>query len=181
MKEIKKLKFQEPHKFKRKLTKTSTFNLKLAETFDSANSAAERSNLEKSEVRARRMWEIARGTAKTCSSCWRVWIRLEDEKHIYSAERRARAVMSFEKKSSEMIATKRFSPLRGKLCLQVPNPKLSPLSQALPILVSFLVVLTLKHASLVERPGIGVPAAQRRQSSPTSQLKSDWMSRICQV
>ena len=77
MKEIKKLKFQEPHKFKRKLTKTSTFNLKLAETFDSANSAAERSNLEKSEVRTRRMWEIARGTAKTCSSCWRVWIRLE--------------------------------------------------------------------------------------------------------
>ena len=47
MKELKKLKFQEPHKFKRKLTKTSTFNLKLAETFDSANSAAEKSNLEK--------------------------------------------------------------------------------------------------------------------------------------
>ena len=48
MEEIKKLKFQEPHKFKRKANKDQyKFNLKLAETFDSAKSAAEKSNLEK--------------------------------------------------------------------------------------------------------------------------------------
>ena len=48
MKEIKKLKFQEPHKFKRKANEDQhRFNLKLAETFHSAKSAAEKSNLEK--------------------------------------------------------------------------------------------------------------------------------------
>jgi len=48
MKEIKKLKFQELHKFKRKANEDQyKFNLKLAETFDSAKSAAEKSNLEK--------------------------------------------------------------------------------------------------------------------------------------
>ena len=43
----------------------------------------------------------------------------------------------------------------------LPNPKLSPTNQPLPILVSCLVVETLAHASLVERPGIGVLAAPR--------------------
>ena len=48
MKEIKKLKFQETRKFKRKANEDQyKFNLKLAETFDSAKSAAEKSNLEK--------------------------------------------------------------------------------------------------------------------------------------
>jgi len=47
MKEIKKLKFQEPHEFKRKANEDQyKFNLKVAETFDSAKSA-EKSNLEK--------------------------------------------------------------------------------------------------------------------------------------
>ena len=48
LKEIKKLKFQEPHKFKRKANKDQyKFNLnKLVETFGSAKSAAEKSNLE---------------------------------------------------------------------------------------------------------------------------------------
>ena len=104
MKEIKKLKFQEPHKFKRKANEDQfKFNLKLAETFDSAKSAAEKSNLEK------------------------VKSDLEE----------------------------------GRFRLQVPNHNLCPSSQPRPIPVSRLVVLTLAHASLVERPAIGVPAAPR--------------------
>ena len=48
MKETKELKFREPLKFKRKASKDQyKFNLKLAETFDSAKSAAEKTNLEK--------------------------------------------------------------------------------------------------------------------------------------
>ena len=48
MKWIKKLKFQEPHEFKRKANEDQyKFSLKLAKTFKSAKSAAEKSNLEK--------------------------------------------------------------------------------------------------------------------------------------
>ena len=48
MKEIKESKFQEPLKYKRKANEDQyKFNLKLAETFDSAESAAEKTNLEK--------------------------------------------------------------------------------------------------------------------------------------
>ena len=47
MKEIKEFKFQEPLKFKRRANEDQyKFNLKLAETFDSAKSAAEKTNLE---------------------------------------------------------------------------------------------------------------------------------------
>ena len=46
MKEIEELKFQEPHKFKSKANEDQyKFNLKLAETFDSAKSSAEKTNL----------------------------------------------------------------------------------------------------------------------------------------
>ena len=48
MKETKEMKFREPLKFKRKASEDQyKFNLKLAETFDSAKSAAEKTNLEK--------------------------------------------------------------------------------------------------------------------------------------
>ena len=53
----------------------------------------------------------------------------------------------------------------GRFCLQVHNRKLGPSCQPLPILVSCLVVLTLAHALLVERPGIGVPAKAVRLSN----------------
>ena len=71
MKEIKKLKFQEPHKFKRKAHEYEyKFNLKLiARTFDSAESAAEKSDLKECETCSL--------NGKTYSSCWEVWIRLE--------------------------------------------------------------------------------------------------------
>ena len=75
-------------------------------------------------------------------------------KRIFSAERYTRVVMSSRKKK---FAAKRSSPLRGSVVCSSDHPKLSPPSHALPILVSCLVVLSLAHASLVERPGIGVP------------------------
>ena len=61
--------------------------------------------------------------------------------------------------SSAMAATKRSSPLRGSVCLQVSNYKVSPSSQPLPIGVSYLVVLTLAYVSRVEKPGISVHVA----------------------
>ena len=49
MREIKKLKHSEPHKFKRKANEDQLykFNLKLGETLDNAKSAAQKSQLEK--------------------------------------------------------------------------------------------------------------------------------------
>ena len=48
MKEIKRLKFNEPHKFKKKANEDQfKFNQKLSEMLDSAKSAAEHSQLEK--------------------------------------------------------------------------------------------------------------------------------------
>ena len=48
MKEIKKLKYQEPHEFKRQANEDQyEFNLKLAKPIDSAKSAAEKLQLEK--------------------------------------------------------------------------------------------------------------------------------------
>ena len=57
MKETKELKFREPLKFKRTASEEHyKFNLKLAETFDSAKSAAEKTMQPlESEVRSRRM------------------------------------------------------------------------------------------------------------------------------
>ncbi|XP_068738769.1 uncharacterized protein F23F12.8-like [Montipora capricornis] len=133
MKEIKKLKFQEPHKFKRKANEDQyKFNLKLAETFDSAKSAAEKSNLQKVKS------DLEEGEKLLVERQKRIlladkseygWSTVEeykqhdlaadseDKKRIYSAERRARAIMSSRKrkKSSAMAATKRSSPLRGSV------------------------------------------------------------------
>ena len=134
MTEIKKLQFQEPHKFKRKANEGQyKFNLKLTETFDSAKSAAEKSNLEKvkSDLEQRR-WELLVERQKhilLADKSEYGWSTVEeykqhdladdseDEKRIYSAERRARAVMSSrkKKKSSAMAAIKRSSPLRGSV------------------------------------------------------------------
>ncbi|XP_068690105.1 uncharacterized protein [Montipora capricornis] len=125
MKEIKKLKFQEPNKFRRKANEDQyKFNLKLAETFDSAKSAAEKSNLQKVKLLVERQKHIL--LADKSEYGWSTVEEYkqhdlaadsEDEKRIYSAERRARAVMSSRKrkKSSAMAATKRSSPLRGSV------------------------------------------------------------------
>ena len=127
MREIKKLKFQEPHKFKRKANEDQyKFNLKLAETFDSAKSAAEKSNLEKvksdldegEKLLVERQKHILLADKSEFG-----WSTVEeykqhdladdsvDEKCIYCAKRRARVVMSSwkKKKSSPMAAIKRSS------------------------------------------------------------------------
>ncbi|XP_068760078.1 uncharacterized protein [Montipora capricornis] len=129
MKEIKKLKFQEPHKFKRKANEDQfKFNLKLAETFDGAKSAAEKSNLEKvkSDLEEGEKLLVERQKhillADKSEYGWSTVEEYkqhdladdsEDEKRIHSAERRARAATFSrkKKKSSAMAATKTSSPL----------------------------------------------------------------------
>ena len=134
MKEIEELKFQEPHKFKSKANEDQyQFNLKLAETFDSAKSIAERTNLEKVKSdliecekflveRQKRILhadksEYGWSTVKDCKE-HDLADDSDDVKGIHSAERRARAVISSRKKklkSSAVAATKRSSPLRGSV------------------------------------------------------------------
>ena len=78
-----------------------------------------------------------------------------------------------------MAATKRSSnsPLRGQFCLQVPNCKVSPCSQPLLIWASCLVVLTLAHASLVQKLSNSVllrcPAMTKQSDSPTSKCQDE--------
>ena len=130
MKEIEELKFQEPHKIESKANEDQyKFNLKLAETFDSAKSTAEKTNLEKVKSdliecekflveRQKRILhadksEYGWSTVKECKE-HDLADDSDDEKGIHSAERRAGAVMSSRKKkltSSAMAATKRSSPL----------------------------------------------------------------------
>ena len=104
MKETKELKFREPLKFKRTASEDQ-YKFKLAETFDSAKSAAKKTNLEN-----------VKSDLEECE----------------------------------------------KLLVEQQNV--------------FFLLTSLNTA--VERPSIGMPAAQRLQSSPGSQLQSDYMSRI---
>ena len=134
MKEIEELKFQEPHKFKSKAIEDQyKFNLKLAKTFNSAKSTAERTNLEKVKSdliecekflveRQKRILHADKSaygwsTVKECKE-HDLADDSDDVKGIHSAERRARAVMSSRKKnlkSSAVAATKRSSSLRGSV------------------------------------------------------------------
>lgn len=133
MNEIKKLNFKNRTSLKEKPTKP---NLKLAEIFDSAKSAAETSNLEKVKS------HLARGTAKTHSSCWQVRIRLEygrriqtirssrwfgGRKRIYSAERHSSRKKT---KSSAMAATKRSSRLGASVLSSSPRSQTRSLQPA---------------------------------------------------
>ena len=177
MKEIKKLKFQEPHKFKGKANEDQyKFNLKLAETFDSAKSAAEKSNLEKvkSDLEEGEKLLVERQKhillADKSEYGWStveeykqhdLAADLEDEKRIYSAERRVRLYHLERGSLQQWLRPKDLHHSAGRFRLQVPNSKLSPTSQPLPILVSCRGALTLAHASLVEKPVIGVLAAPR--------------------
>ena len=135
MKEIEKLKFQEPHKFKRKANEDQyKFNLKVAETFDSAKSTAEKSNLEKVKSDLEEGEKLHILLADKFEYGWNTVEEYkhhdladgsEDEKRIYSAKRRARAVMSSrKKKSSAMAATKKiFSAPRIGFVFKFPIPK----------------------------------------------------------
>ena len=135
------MKFQEPHKFKREANEDQyNFNLNLVETFDSAKSAAEKSNLEKvrSDLEEGEKSLVERQKhillADKSEYGWNTVEEYkqhdladdsEDEKRIYSAERRARAVLSSQKKkkSSAMAATKRSSPLRGSVLSSSSQPQ----------------------------------------------------------
>ena len=128
MREIKKLKHSEPHKIKWKANEDQyKFNLKLGETLDNANSAAQKSQLEKvkSELEEGEKLLLERRkrillTDKSESG----WFTVEeykkqdlsedsvDEKRFFSAERRTRATLStLKKKRSSLFAVGRRSSL----------------------------------------------------------------------
>ena len=183
MKEIKKLKFQEPRKFKRRANEDQyKFNLKFSETFDRVKSAAEKSNLEtecsltlverQKHIPLAAKSEYGWSTVKEYKQ-HDLADDSENESRIYSAERRARAVMSSWKKKtpSVMAATKRSSPLRGSV--------LSSSSQSETL--SFQPA-TSNSGFLSRRPNIGIcfacgktghlrahcPAMTKQSGSPTS-------------
>ena len=110
MREIKKLKHSEPHKLKRKANEDQyKFNLKLVETLDNAKSALEKSQIGKvkSELEEGEKHLIERQKhillADKSESGWftvkeykkhDLVENSDDEKHIFSAERRARSTLS---------------------------------------------------------------------------------------
>ena len=128
MQEIKKIKYQEPHKFKRRANEDQyKFNLKLAETLDSAKSAADKSRLEKvkldleegEKLLSERQKHILLADKSEFGWCTVDEYKQddladdsEDEKRIYSAERRARVSLSArkKKKASNTPSAKKFSP-----------------------------------------------------------------------
>ena len=121
MKEIKKLKYDEPHKFKKKASEDQfNFNRKLAENIGSAKSAAENGQLE--NVKS----GLAEGEKLLCERQMLIlladksefrWATVgeykqhdlagysEDEKRIHSAERRARVAVQARKNKKTTFST----------------------------------------------------------------------------
>ena len=143
MREIKKLKHSEPHKFKRKANEDQyKFNLKLGETLDNAKSAAQKSQLEKvkSELDEGEKLLLERQKhillADKSESGWftvdeykkhDLAENSDDEKRIFSAERRARATLSsLKKKRSSLYAASRRSSL---VRLSAPSTSLGSTQQ----------------------------------------------------
>ena len=133
MKEIKKLEYQEQHKFKRRANEDQyKFNLKLAGPIDSAKSAAEKLQLEKVktdfEVGEKLLVERQKYILLADKS-EHGWSNVDKYKqhylvdnsdgkkrvYVYRAERRACAAISSRKKKkpSPMAARKRPSPVHG--------------------------------------------------------------------
>ena len=164
MGEIKKLKHNEPHKFKRKANEDQyKFNLKLAETLDNAKSAAQKSQLEKIKL------ELDEGEklllerqkhillADKSDSGWftvdeykkhDLAENSDDEKRIFNAERRARSSLSAlkKKRSASFTANRTPSHLRASV---FPNSMAS--NQHQPQAAQPLVSST----SMVRRPNVG--------------------------
>ena len=143
MREIKRLKHSEPHKFKRKANEDQyKFNLKLGETLDNAKSAAQKSQLEKvkSELDEGEKLLLERQKhillADKSESGWftvdeykkhDLAENSDDEKRIFSAERRARATLSsLKKKRSSLYAASRRSSL---VRLSAPSTSLGSTQQ----------------------------------------------------
>ena len=188
MREIKKLKFSEPRKFKRKSNEDQyKFNLKLAETLDDAKSVAEKLQLDK--VKA----DLDAGEKLLIERQKRIlladksdsgWLTVEeykkhdladnsdDEKRFFSAERRARSTLaSLRKKRIASFATsKRPQPARASVPSS-SNAQPQP-AQAIQSLVSPMYT--------VRRPNMGTcfacgkpghwratcPAMSKQQPSP---------------
>ena len=114
LREIKKLKHSEPHKFKRKANEDQyKFNLKLGETLENAKSAAQKSQLEKVKSELDEGEKLLLERQKhilLADKSESGWLTVEeykkhdlaensdDEKRIFSAERRARSTLSSLKK-----------------------------------------------------------------------------------
>ena len=133
MKEIKKLKYQEPHKFKRRANEDQyEFNLKLAEPIDSAKSAAEKLQLEKVKTdlkggekllveRQKHVLLADKSEHGWCNADKYKQHYLVDNSdgkkrvYVYRAERRARTAISSRKKKKPlaMAASKRPSSVHG--------------------------------------------------------------------
>ena len=189
MREIKKLKFSEPRKFKRKSNEDQyKFNLKLAETLDDAKSAAEKLQLDKvkADLDAGEKLLIERQkhillADKSDSG----WLTVEeykkhdladnsdDEKRIFSAERRARSTLSSlrKKKIASFATSKR--PQLARTSVPSSSSNTQPQSaQAIQSLVSPMYT--------VRRPNMGscfacgkpghwratCPAMSKQQPSP---------------
>jgi len=189
MREIKKLKFSEPRKFKRKANEDQyKFNLKLAETLDDAKSAAEKLQLDKvkADLDAGEKLLIERQkhillADKSDSG----WLTVEeykkhdladnsdDEKRIFSAERRARSTLSSlrKKKSASFATSKRPQLARAPVSSSSSNAQPQP-AQAIQSLVPPMYT--------VRRPNMGTcfacgkpghwratcPAMSKQQPSP---------------
>ena len=143
MREIKKLKHREPHKFKRKANKDQyKFNLKLGETLDNAKSTAQKSQLEKvkSELdEGERLLLERQKPILLADKSESGWFTVDEykkhdlaensdnEKRIFSAERRARATLSsLKKKRSSLYAASRRSSL---VRLSAPSTSLGSTQQ----------------------------------------------------
>jgi len=126
MKEIKRLKFNEPHKFKKKANEDQfKFNQKLSETLDSAKSAAEHSQLEKvkrdleegESLISERQKHIL--LADKSDYGWAMVTEYkkhtladdsDDEKRIFKAESRARTSVNALKKKKKSPASAESTP-----------------------------------------------------------------------
>ena len=202
MKEIKKLKHSEPHKFNRKVNEDQyKFNLKLGETLDNAKSAAQKSQLEKVKSELDEGEKLLLERQKhilLADKSESGWLTVEeykkhdlaensdDEKWIFSAERRARATLStLKKKRSSSFAASRRSAL---VCPSAPVTS-SASSQQQPQAIQSLVPssFTVRRLNMGSCFACGKPGHWRSTCPAMAkqlcllQLQSDFKIRINQV
>ena len=198
MREIKKLKHSEPHKFKPKANEDQyKFNLKLGETHDNVKSAAQKSQLEKvkSELDEGETLLLERQKhillADKSESGWftveeykkhDMAENSDDEKRIFSAERRARATLSTlkKKRSSSFSASRRSSLVRPSAPF-TSSASSQQQPQAIPSLIpsSFTVRRSnMGSCFACGKPGIGVLPGRQWPNSSLLRLQSDFKFRI---
>ena len=196
MREIKKLKRSEPHKFKLKANEDQyRFNLKLGETLVNAKSAAQNSQLEKVKSELDEGEKLLLERQKhilLADKSESDWFTVEeykkhdlaedsdDERRIFSAERRARASLSTlrKKRSSSFAASRRSSLVRPS----APATSSASFQQLLQVIQSLVPV-----SFTVRRPNMGscfacgkpghwlstCPAMAKQQPPPASKWLKD--------